>query len=85
MFTLYPQPPVFKALREYICAIQIRQGGDLQVGYKLGNYLSKAGFSNIVTKVQVVDARSRWEELSSFWVYFLLVVLIIAWLRISKP
>lgn len=55
-FALNPEPPVFSALRECICAIQASLGGDSQVGYKLGSYLSEAGFSQIKTRVEVVTS-----------------------------
>lgn len=55
-FALNPEPPVFSALRECICAIQASLGGDCQIGYKLGNYLSEAGFKQIETRVEVVTS-----------------------------
>lgn len=55
-FALNPEPPAFRTLRERLEAIQATQGGDSQVGYKLGKYLSEAGFSNIETRVEVVTS-----------------------------
>jgi ubiquinone/menaquinone biosynthesis C-methylase UbiE len=55
-FALNPEPPVFSALRECLGAIQASLGGDCRVGYKLGSYLSEAGFSQIETKVEVVTS-----------------------------
>jgi ubiquinone/menaquinone biosynthesis C-methylase UbiE len=55
-FALNPEPPVFGALRECLGAIQTSLGGDCRVGYKLGSYLSEAGFSQIETKVEVVTS-----------------------------
>jgi SAM-dependent methyltransferase len=55
-FTLNPEPPAFTELRERLGTIQASQGGDSQVGYKLGSYLAEAGFSQIVTQVEVVPS-----------------------------
>jgi ubiquinone/menaquinone biosynthesis C-methylase UbiE len=55
-FALNPEPPAFSRLRERLGTIQVSQGGDSQVGYKLGSYLSEAGFKQIETKVEVVTS-----------------------------
>jgi SAM-dependent methyltransferase len=55
-FALNPEPPAFTELRERLGTIQASQGGDSQVGYKLGSYLAEAGFSQIVTQVEVVPS-----------------------------
>jgi ubiquinone/menaquinone biosynthesis C-methylase UbiE len=55
-FTLNPEPLAFRTLRERLVVIQAAQSGDSQVGYKLGSYLSEAGFSNIKTRVEVVTS-----------------------------
>ncbi|AFZ38310.1 Methyltransferase type 11 (plasmid) [Stanieria cyanosphaera PCC 7437] len=55
-FALNPEPPAFRTLREGLRTIQASQGGDARVGYKLGSYLSKAGFSNVKTRVEVVTS-----------------------------
>jgi ubiquinone/menaquinone biosynthesis C-methylase UbiE len=55
-FTLNPEPPAFTELRERLGTIQASQGGDSQVGYKLGTYLAEAGFSQIVTQVEIVTS-----------------------------
>jgi ubiquinone/menaquinone biosynthesis C-methylase UbiE len=55
-FALNPQPLAFYKLRERLVEIQTSQRGDPLVGYKLGCYLSEAGFSNIKTRVEVVTS-----------------------------
>jgi SAM-dependent methyltransferase len=70
-FTLDPEPPAFTALRQRLLPIQRAQGGDPQVGSKLGNYLAAAGFGEIETRVEVVTSDKlggigRFLELLSF-------------------
>jgi SAM-dependent methyltransferase len=55
-FTIDPEPPAFSELRQRLLPIQRSQGGDPQVGVKLGNYLSEAGFGAIETRVEVVTS-----------------------------
>lgn len=55
-FALNPEPLAFRTLRERLVVLQAAQGGDSQVGYKLGSFLSEAGFSNIKTRVEVVTS-----------------------------
>jgi SAM-dependent methyltransferase len=70
-FTIDPEPPAFTALRQRLLPIQRAQGGDPQVGGKLGNYLATAGFSAIETRIEVVTSDrvggiGRFLELLSF-------------------
>jgi SAM-dependent methyltransferase len=55
-FTIDPEPPAFSELRQRLLPIQRSQGGDPQVGAKLGNYLSETGFGAIETRVEVVTS-----------------------------
>lgn len=55
-FSVNPEPQAFTELRERLGTIQASQGGDSQVGQKLGSYLSKAGFHQIETRVEVVTS-----------------------------
>jgi SAM-dependent methyltransferase len=55
-FTLNPEPANFALFRQRMSELQGAQGGDRQVGGKLGGYLAAAGFSNIETKVEVVSS-----------------------------
>lgn len=70
-FTIDPEPTAFRALRQRLLPIQQSQGGDPQVGSKLGNYLAAVGFGEIEMRVEVVTSdrvggMSRFLELLSF-------------------
>jgi ubiquinone/menaquinone biosynthesis C-methylase UbiE len=55
-FTLSPEPAHFALFRQRMSDLQGAQGGDRQVGGKLGGYLAAAGFTNIETRVEVVSS-----------------------------
>jgi ubiquinone/menaquinone biosynthesis C-methylase UbiE len=52
----YPPVPSIKTFQQYITKIQQQQGGDPQVGRKLGGYLTTAGFAQIKTSIEIITS-----------------------------
>lgn len=52
----HPPVPSIKTFQQYITQIQQQQGGDPQVGRKLGGYLTTAGFAQIRTSIEIITS-----------------------------
>lgn len=52
----HPPVPSINTFQQYITQIQQQQGGDPQVGRKLGGYLTIAGFSQIKTAIEIITS-----------------------------
>lgn len=53
---IYPRVESMQSFREAFVRIQAEQGGDANVGRKLGTYLSIAGFAHIKTAIEMVTS-----------------------------
>jgi ubiquinone/menaquinone biosynthesis C-methylase UbiE len=60
----YPPVASMSAFQREFVRIQTQQGGDSQVGRKLGTYLAAAGFERINTAIQMVTSDALQEPLS---------------------
>jgi ubiquinone/menaquinone biosynthesis C-methylase UbiE len=54
--SFYPEPPAVAQLQQVMAQWQCSQGGDPQVGRKLGSYLQLAGFTNIQVTVETASS-----------------------------
>jgi ubiquinone/menaquinone biosynthesis C-methylase UbiE len=52
----HPPVPSINTFQQYITQIQQQQGGDPQVGRKLGGYLTIAGFAQIKTAIEIITS-----------------------------
>jgi ubiquinone/menaquinone biosynthesis C-methylase UbiE len=75
-FFTYPEMPAIMDYWKKYCQFQQKSSGDPNIGGKLGNLLSTAGFKNFTTTVKTFFADSRDPELKkkilSYWTELLL-------------
>jgi ubiquinone/menaquinone biosynthesis C-methylase UbiE len=69
-FTLYPEPPALDPLQQAIAQWQQAQGGDPQVGRKLGSYLQQADFERIRVTVETATSDVYGLETLLSWLSF---------------
>jgi ubiquinone/menaquinone biosynthesis C-methylase UbiE len=69
-FTLYPEPPALGPLQQAMAQWQQAQGGDPQVGRKLGSYLQQADFEHIRVTVETANSDVYGLETLLSWLSF---------------
>jgi ubiquinone/menaquinone biosynthesis C-methylase UbiE len=69
-FTLHPEPPSFHQLRQVMATWQRSQGGDPDVGRKLGCYLQQGKFNNINVSVETINSDEYGLETILNWLSF---------------
>jgi ubiquinone/menaquinone biosynthesis C-methylase UbiE len=69
-FTLYPEPAAFHQLRQVMATWQRSQGGDANIGRKLGYYLQQTKFMSINVWIETVSSDEYGLEPMLNWLSF---------------